>query len=147
MGPSPPPGRAKTVLIVDDDVTTRRFIRFLLENTREFQVVGEAENGVEAVALTTSLLPDVVVLDVEMPVMDGRQALPLIRKASANAKIIVFSDRVGDASAPDVNSLPADLLMPKGTDCSTLVPAMLCMIHGDDRLGLPKNARGKRAAS
>lgn len=136
-----------TVLLIDDDGTTRRFLRVLLERTQKFKVVGEAANGAEGVALAASLLPDVVVLDVEMPVMDGRQAFPLIRKASASAKIVVYSDRVGDVSAPDVNSIPADLLVPKGTDCSTLVPAMLCMTSGDERLGFQRVAGGKRAAS
>lgn len=146
---SPTPTRPTTVLLVDDDVTTRLFLRKILENTKKFHIVGEAENGAEGVALAASLRPDVVVLDVEMPVMDGRQAFPLIRRAAGNAKIVVFSDRVGDVTAPDVNSLAADLLMSKGTEGSTLVPALLNMTSRvtEKPMVFPRNDQGGRRAA
>lgn len=62
------------VLVVDDVAPARRVIRSLLEEDPEITVVGEAANGEEAVALTLRLRPDVITMDVLMPVLDGYAA-------------------------------------------------------------------------
>src|SRR5438270_2229252 len=65
-------------LIVDDEALARRFIRRLLKDDAEVEIVGECGNGREAVAMIKKLSPDVVFLDVQMPAMDGFEVLQAI---------------------------------------------------------------------
>lgn len=67
----PPPIR---ILIADDDALVRAGLRMLLDVQPDFEVVGEAGDGIEAVALTESLAPDVVLMDIRMPELDGIEA-------------------------------------------------------------------------
>ena len=78
------------ILIVDDSRTSRRILsNILLENGHA--VAGEAKNGEEAIALYGQLKPDLVTMDITMPVMDGIAALAKIREADANAKVIMIT--------------------------------------------------------
>jgi DNA-binding NarL/FixJ family response regulator len=79
------------VLIAEDHSLVRRSIRALLENADGIQVVGEAENGEQAVALTEKLQPDVVVMDISMPQMDGIQATERIHASKSQAHVIILS--------------------------------------------------------
>ena len=85
------------VLIVDDHPLTRGALRSLLE-ADGFDVVGEASSGAEAVKLATELQPDVVVLDLGMPGMDGLVALPKIREAASMTEVVVLTAAADDAS-------------------------------------------------
>ena len=112
----------KTVLLVDDTVEIRYLLRMLLANVTLCQVVAEAENGEEAIELARSLRPDVVILDMVMPVMDGRTALPRILEASPESKVLVYSSR------PDVKEevlrLGAVAYFEKGRDPQEIVRAV-----------------------
>jgi DNA-binding NarL/FixJ family response regulator len=79
------------VLLADDTAEIRRLLRVNLELDGRFDIVGEAADGTEAVTLARSLRPDVVVLDLAMPVMDGLQAAPAIRRSSPGSRILVLS--------------------------------------------------------
>ena len=79
------------VLLADDTPEIRRLLRLNLELDGRFEIVGEAADGAEAVALAASLHPDAVVLDLAMPVMDGLQAIPVILESSPAARILVLS--------------------------------------------------------
>ena len=79
------------VLLVDDTPEIRRLLRVNLELDGRFEVVGEAGDGAEAISLTGSLRPDVVVLDLAMPVMDGLEAAPAILDSAPAARILVLS--------------------------------------------------------
>lgn len=72
------PGRAIRVLLVDDSRLVREMIRSILESEPDIEVVGEAVNGVEAIAKVASLKPDIVTMDIEMPVMGGLEAIEKI---------------------------------------------------------------------
>jgi len=90
------------VLIVDDHKVVRTGLESLLSASDDISVVGTATNGEEAVAAATSLLPDVVLMDLSMPVMDGTTATSLIAAEHPQMKVVVltsFSDdeRVVDA--------------------------------------------------
>lgn len=80
-----------TVLVADDTSTVRLVLRRILDASHAFHVVGEASDGLQAVALATSLQPDLVLLDLDMPVMDGLAAIPLIRRSAPAARIVVLS--------------------------------------------------------
>lgn len=81
---------ATKILIVDDAVFMRTVLKKMLEESG-FEVVGEASNGLEAIAKAKELTPDVVTLDITMPEMDGVTALPKILEASPKTKVIMCS--------------------------------------------------------
>jgi NarL family two-component system response regulator LiaR len=80
-----------TIIIVDDHAVVRHGIRALLEAEGGFQVVGEAGSGGEAVLLAEELAPDVALLDLVMPEMDGVTATRLIRQRSPRTQVIVLT--------------------------------------------------------
>ncbi len=94
--------RTTRVLLVDDHALIRAGLRSLMTSTRDLQVVGEAANGEEAVRLAAELTPDVVVMDLSMPVMDGVTATRLLLERCPSAKVLVlttFSDQAIIATA------------------------------------------------
>ncbi|MDD2421208.1 MAG: response regulator [Heliobacteriaceae bacterium] len=80
----------KRVLVVDDALFMRHMIKMILDNNR-FQVVGEAENGLEAAQKYNELRPDLVTMDITMPEVDGIGAVKLIKKMDPQAKIVMIS--------------------------------------------------------
>jgi DNA-binding NarL/FixJ family response regulator len=83
-------GRLRVVL-ADDTAEYRLLLRIILEQDGRFEVVGEAADGAEAVRVTTAERPDVLVLDLAMPVMDGLEAIPGVRAGSPDTAIVVLS--------------------------------------------------------
>ena len=79
------------ILIADDDAAVRRALKHLLESQARWQVCGEAANGLEAVEKSAELKPDVVILDYEMPEMDGFEAARQIDSASPQMPILIYS--------------------------------------------------------
>jgi len=79
-----------TVVLADDHPVVRQGVKMLLEREK-LEVVGEASDGLEAVALVEQRLPDVVVLDVSMPVLNGLSAVHEIRKVSPKSKIVLLT--------------------------------------------------------
>lgn len=79
------------VLLVEDHTVTRLGIRFVIENASHLEFVGEAINGAEAIKQAQALLPDVVVMDLEMPVMDGIAAAKEVRKKHPEMKILMLT--------------------------------------------------------
>lgn len=88
---SQPPSRRVRVLIVDDSAVVRSAITRILQDQSDIEIVGLATNGEMGVKSTVRLDPDVVILDIEMPVMDGITALPLILKEKPSVKVLMCS--------------------------------------------------------
>ncbi len=80
-----------TLVIVDDNAGIRTLLRALARRDDRLSVVGEAEDGEQAIKVVQDQHPDIVILDVMMPVMDGIEAIPPILDASPDTKIIMYS--------------------------------------------------------
>ena len=96
------------VLVADDLQEIRTLVRTNLEFDGRFEVVGEAANGLEAVDMVHQLNPDVVVLDLAMPEMDGLAAISKIRQSSPGTKILVLSAFADDHHSGLVRELGAN---------------------------------------
>lgn len=79
------------IVLVEDNAEVRRLLRIKLEGSGGYEVVGEASDGEEAIDVVTKAQPAVVLLDLAMPRMDGLTALPLIRRAAPECRVIVLS--------------------------------------------------------
>src|ERR1051325_4348139 len=79
------------VVLADDHTVVRQGFRSLLEQDKSIDVIGEAENGRDAVLMVKKLLPDIVVLDISMPMLNGVQATRQIRKFNTKTKILILS--------------------------------------------------------
>lgn len=84
-------GRRIRVVIADDEPLIRAGIRMILTSDPEIEVIAEATNGREAVDLARSHAADVVLLDIQMPVLDGLSALPELRRAAPATKVVVLT--------------------------------------------------------
>lgn len=80
-----------SVLVIDDEPLHRDLCREAVARHDDVEVIAEAHNGRRGVELAARLQPDIVVLDLHMPIMDGLTALPLIRRASPFSRIVVWS--------------------------------------------------------
>ena len=113
------------VLLVDDALDLRYLLRLNLERDRRFVVVGEAGNGSEAVEQAAALQPDVVLLDVAMPVMDGLTALPLVREVAPDTTVIMLSGFARDQLAERSLRAGAAAYVEKGEAVADVVGTIL----------------------
>ena len=120
----PPENGAIKVLLCDDVVELRQIVRTVLEEDGDVQVVDEADTGRECIRMASERRPDVVLLDLSMPDMDGLEALPLIAKASPGTRIIVFSGFAAERMREPALELGADLYIEKGTPLNLLADAV-----------------------
>jgi DNA-binding NarL/FixJ family response regulator len=82
---------ALRILIVDDEKAVRTALGRLLATRKEWQVVGEAADGAEAVGKARELRPDIIIMDITMPEMNGLEATPEIKKALPAAEVLIFT--------------------------------------------------------
>ena len=115
------------VLIVDDNDDIRRLLRTKLSRSNVYDIVGEAADGQEAIEQARELKPDVVLLDLAMPVMDGLQALPQIRTEVPGARVIVLSGFDHETMAPRALAAGAARYVEKGLrlDLDEIIGAVL----------------------
>jgi DNA-binding NarL/FixJ family response regulator len=84
---------AVRVLVTDDYEPFRRFVCSVLAQISQFQIIGEASDGLEAIQKTTELQPDLTVLDIGLPTLNGIEAARQIRKLSPNSEILFVSQQ------------------------------------------------------
>jgi DNA-binding NarL/FixJ family response regulator len=109
------------VLIVDDQTVIRRGLRMWLELQDNVEVVGEAGNGHDAVRLAITLHPDAVLMDVEMPVLDGIAATAALRAAAPQVHVIVQSIHTDAATRSRALPAGAVAFFGKGTEAAELL--------------------------
>src|SRR4026209_325264 len=96
-----------TVLLAEDHQIVREGLRSLLDHEHDIKVVGEAETGRQAVLLTRKFRPEVVVMDIAMPLLNGLEATRQIRKDFPETKVIILSAHSDDAYVEQVAVLGA----------------------------------------
>ncbi len=79
------------VLIVDDHFVVREGLKLILETSDDYQVVGEAENGQMAINMALELQPDVILMDLNMPVMDGLEAMEKLQQQQCNIPVVILT--------------------------------------------------------
>ncbi|WP_020572749.1 response regulator transcription factor [Parafrankia discariae] len=109
------------VVIADDADGLRELLCLLFDTEPDFMVVGRAANGAEAVEVVTRTAPDLVLLDVAMPVLDGIGALPHVRMAAPDARVVIFTGFSENALRDEVMALGADELMEKDLSTGALL--------------------------
>jgi DNA-binding NarL/FixJ family response regulator len=108
------------VLICDDVASMRVLLGVIVELRPGLRVVGEAEDGEQAIAEAKRLQPDVILLDLSMPRRTGLDALPEIKRVAPDAKVIVVSGFVSSMIAADALAQGADRYIEKGVDPDTI---------------------------
>jgi DNA-binding NarL/FixJ family response regulator len=119
------------ILVVDDAIFFRRLVRSRLEAEPAMTVVGEARDGKEAVDLARQLQPDVVVIDGAMPLMSGVEALPLIREAAPDCRIVFMSAQ--DGMLEKALKVGADAAIHKGDSLKVCVNEVSVALDAEDR--------------
>ena len=112
------------VLLADDHTVVRQGLRVLLEAEADIEVVGEAGSGREAVQLTKKLLPDVVVMDIAMPSLNGVEATRQITKEVPNVKLLILSSYNDDEYVHQVTGAGATGYLLKQTAATDLIKAV-----------------------
>jgi two-component system response regulator NreC len=123
-----------TLLLVDDHPLIRQGLRHLLENEPEFKVIGEAENGVEALLLIERLKPNILVVDMMMPGLNGLEVLRQIKHISSGTRSIVLSMQSADAYVIEALKNGAAGYVLKETGPSELVNAVREVARGNQYL-------------
>ena len=122
-----------TILIADDNLFIRESLRRLFEREEDFDVCGEAENGREAVEKARELRPDLVLLDLSMPVMNGLDAARALKRLMPEVPVIMFS-AYGDSSAEkEARSAGVWALVSKSEHASVLLGKARCVLDPKDQ--------------
>nr|BBH87134.1 DNA-binding response regulator [Thermosporothrix sp. COM3] len=123
-----------SVVIVDDHTMVRRGLRLLLEQQEDMVVVGEGSDGEEAIALASELLPDVLLLDLLMPRMDGITAIRKIKEITPTTRIIVLTSYYEDEHIFGVIKAGALSYLLKDSSPEGLVAAIRAAVQGESTL-------------
>ena len=113
------------MLIVDDHATYLKALEAVLATECSIDVVGRAADGAEAVALALALAPDVIVLDIRMPVLDGFETMHRLRRLGSPAAVLILTASDDPRDADRAFELGAIGFIPKEQMQETLVPALI----------------------
>ena len=116
--------RTKNILLVDDSESVRVATRLVIESCTNFRVCGEASHGVEAINKAQSLNPDVVIMDLAMPEMNGVEAANLLKKRIPEVQIVLFTlyaEQIREAISP---ALGVTIILSKADG---LAPLLECL--------------------
>ncbi len=122
------------LVIVDDHAVVRQGLRFLLEQQPDMEVIGEGKDGAQGVALVSSLLPDVVLLDLLMPRMDGITAVREMKRLTPNTPIIILTSYYEDEQVFGAIKAGAISYLLKDASPEEMVEAIRAAARGEGRL-------------
>jgi DNA-binding NarL/FixJ family response regulator len=111
---------AKNILVADDNPLIRKMLCRMFETQEDYDLCAEAENGEEAVALAIKHRPDLIILDVSMPVMNGLDAAREIKQVLPGVPIILFTQHSEIATRAAFANLPVDRVVSKNDGGSLL---------------------------
>ncbi len=119
------------VLVVDDSADLRELISMVIDRSPGWQVVAIAAEGQQAVEVARDRQPDLVLLDIAMPVMDGMQALPLIREAAPEAVVVMLSGYPFSAAGQGALNAGAHGYLEKSDLVNGLIPRLERIIESN----------------
>lgn len=122
------------VLIVDDHAVVRQGLRFILERQPDIAVAGESDDGEQAIALASDLLPDVILLDLLMPKIDGVTAIREIKRLTPSTQIMVLTSYHEDDLIFNAIKAGALSYLLKDVSPQDLIAAVRAAAHGESRL-------------
>jgi DNA-binding NarL/FixJ family response regulator len=120
---------AKAVLVVDDNSYIRHTLCEAFKKEANFKVCGEAENGKEAIERAQELHPDLIVLDLSMPVMNGLEAARVLKQRMPAVPLIMFSVYSEAFSEQDIRSAGISAFVSKSEHVSVLVERARCLLY------------------
>lgn len=120
----------RTVLIVDDHPVVRRGVRTLIEGSPDFEVVGEAGNGFDAIEMAEQIAPDIVVMDLSMPVLGGIDTSAELRQRFPDMSVLIFTLHQGERLLTDAIAAGARGYVCK-SESDHLVPALQAVARGE----------------
>jgi two-component system, NarL family, vancomycin resistance associated response regulator VraR len=109
------------VLVVDDHELTRFSLKLALQNQHNIELVGLASNGLEAIEMVKHYKPDVVILDLQMPVMDGLSASTQIKSICPHSQILAYSSLDDPQTEVMIQTAKVDAFCKKDTDTHELI--------------------------
>lgn len=115
---------AKQVLIADDSKTVRRILKLFLQAQTNIAVCGEAANGVEAIEQARKLQPDLILLDLAMPELNGAEAASVLKKMMPQVPIIVFTMYSENIGKSLTDAIGVDMVLSKPDGMMALVEAV-----------------------
>jgi DNA-binding NarL/FixJ family response regulator len=113
-----------TVVLADDHTVVRQGLRVLLQAEEDIEIVGEAENGRQAIQMVKKFLPNVVVMDIAMPVLNGLEATRQITRAVPSAKVLILSSYSDDEYVQQLTEAGAAGYLVKQTAANDLLKAI-----------------------
>jgi two-component system nitrate/nitrite response regulator NarL len=123
--------RPVKIVIADDHAVIRKMVSTTLKEEPGFDVIGEAENGLQAVHKAEVLRPDVVVLNIKMPVLDGFEAARRIRKTLPEIAIVILSSEADRRFIEEAKKIGARAFVPKTEAAIGLVKAIDAALRND----------------
>ncbi len=117
-------GRVIKVAIADDHALFRAGVKTALSVKKDVELIAEADNGMQLLNLLKHIEPDVILLDIQMPIMDGIQTLPEIRKIRPEAKVIILSMHNDHSMISKLMEIGAHSYLTKNSDSETIYEAI-----------------------
>jgi DNA-binding NarL/FixJ family response regulator len=112
------------VAIADDHALFRAGVKTALSSKKDIDLIAEADNGMQLLNLLKHIEPDVILLDIQMPIMDGIQTLPEIRKIRPEAKVIILSMHNDHSMISKLMEIGANSYLTKNSDSETIYQAI-----------------------